>query len=63
MQIIFLKKIERTYTFPTVALFTDMILFATSIICIFWIDNSITKNVKVNDISDDEKYFRILDNF
>jgi hypothetical protein len=62
MQIIFLRKIERTYTFPTVSLFTDSILFVTSIIAILWINNNIKKNVVTPDISDDEKYFRILDN-
>jgi hypothetical protein len=62
MQIVFLRKIDRTYTFPTVSLFTDLTLFVTSIIAIIWIDNSITKNVNVPDITEEEKYFRILDN-
>lgn len=63
LQIVFLRKIERTYTFPTVSLFTDLTLFIVSIISIVWINNNITKNVNGVDITDDEKYFRMLDNF
>lgn len=62
LQIIFLRKIERTYTFPTVSLFTDLTLFVTSVIAIIWINNSITKNVNIAGITEDEKYFRMLDN-
>ena len=60
---VFLRKIDRTYTFPTVSLFTDLTLFIVSIISIIWINNSITKNVNVPGISADEKYFRMIDNF
>jgi hypothetical protein len=34
-----------------------------SIIAIKWINNNITKNVNVDGITEDEKYFRMLDNF
>jgi len=63
LQIIFLKKIGRVYTFPTISLFTDLLLFITSCITINWIGENITKNVYVDGISEEEVYFRKIHNF
>lgn len=63
MQMVFLRKIKRVYTFPTIGLFSDLTLLIVSTYLILWINNNIMKNVNVPDISEDEKYFRILDNF
>lgn len=36
LQIIFLTKIDRKYAFPTISIFTDIILFGTSLFNIYW---------------------------
>lgn len=45
LQMIFLKKIGRSFNFPTVGFFTDLILFLVSIFNIQWIIVSVDKDV------------------
>lgn len=59
----FLKKIGRVYTFPTISFFTDLTLFITSSFSIQWINNNITANVDVQGIDEEETFFRKMDNF
>lgn len=51
LQIIFLKKIGRTYTFPTISLFTDAILLIFSVINIGWTVKYIQPNINVAGVS------------
>jgi len=62
LQIIFLKKIGRVYTFPTVSFFTDLTLFITSALTINWITHNITHDTKGKELSEEEIYFRKLNN-
>lgn len=50
----FLKKIGRAYTFPTISLFTDIILAIVSITNILWVYYKITWNTHHDDLTDEE---------
>ena len=52
LQIIFLKKIGRTYTFPTISFFTDIALLMCSIINISWTVTKIQPNIDIAGVSD-----------
>ena len=63
MQAVFLKKVGRSYTFPTIGFFTDLILFITSIFTMQFITEKLCKDIGVEGISEEELYFRKLNNF
>lgn len=60
---IFLKKIGRSFTFPTIGFFTDLILFITSCFTIYWVNTNIFYGVNVPGISTEERFYRELVNF
>lgn len=62
MQMIFLRKINRTFNFPTISFFTDFLLFLMSILIIKWIATDILADVSVEGISNTEMQYRILIN-
>lgn len=62
LQLIFLKKIGRNYTFPTVSLFTDFVLFAVSVVNIYWIYYNITWNTHHPGLSAEEMLLREVAN-
>ena len=45
LQLVFLKKINRTYEFPTISFFTDLILMVTSIFKFQWIVTNINFDI------------------
>ena len=51
---VFLNKIERAYTFPTISLFTDIILFMVSVVNIYWVYYKITWNTHHAYLTDEE---------
>jgi len=59
---VFLKKIERTYAFPTVSLFTDILLFIVSVVNIIWVYYEITWNTHHDYLSDEEQLLREVAN-
>ena len=44
-QMIFLRKLDRVYPFPTIGFFTDLILFVLSVYTINWIQKNIRKGI------------------
>jgi hypothetical protein len=58
----FLKKIERTYAFPTVSLFTDILLFVVSVVNIIWVYYEITWNTHHDNLTDEEALLREVAN-
>jgi len=54
LQFIFLKKTERTYAFPTISLFTDILLFIVSIVNIIWVYYEITWNTHHANLTPEE---------
>ena len=63
LQMIFLKKLDRVFAFPTISFFSDLILFVCSIITINWILNNINKDLADPLLTEQELYFRKLANF
>lgn len=50
IQLIFLRKLDRTFPFPTISFFTDLTLFVVSIFSINWMRVNIFHNVEVEGI-------------
>ena len=59
---VFLNKIERAYTFPTISLFTDIILFMVSVVNIYWVYYKITWNTHHAYLTDEEQLLREVAN-
>lgn len=62
LQIVFLQKIRRTYTFPTISFFTDFIMIVMSAINISWTVETIQRNVNIAGVSEAENGQRIIAN-
>lgn len=62
IQFVFLRKLDRKFPFPTISLFTDLILFIVSLYTGFWIQYKIQTNIEIEGISEKEKFYRILAN-
>jgi len=62
LQFIFLRKIGRTYNFPTISFFTDLLLMIISIFTIQWVFTSVNRGVFVEGITTEEKHLRKVAN-
>jgi len=56
-----LTKIGRKYTFPTISIFTDIVLFGTSLFNIYWTYTKILVNL-IDGLSEENLSFREFDN-
>ena len=56
-----MTKIGRKYAFPTISVFTDIVLFFTSLFNIYWTYSGILNNL-VEGLSDEEMTFREFSN-
>jgi len=63
MQLIFLKKLDRVFAFPTIGFFSDLILFVISIFTIDWIQNNIRKGLSEANVDGEDLFYRKLANF
>ena len=50
IQIIFLKKLDRTYTFPTIGFFSDLTLFVVSAYTLWYIQTEIMLDINVEGV-------------
>ena len=60
---VFLKKLDRVFAFPTISFFSDLCLFIVSIFTIDWIQSNIKKGLSVSDLSEDDIFYRKMANF
>lgn len=56
-----MTKIGRKYTFPTISIFTDIVLFGTSLFNIYWTYTKILVNL-IDGLSEENLSFREFDN-
>jgi len=63
IQMVFLKKLDRKFEFPTLSFFSDCVLFVASIINIDWIRKNISKDLDHTGLSEEEIFFRKVANF
>jgi len=56
-----LTKIGRKYAFPTISIFTDIVLFGTSLFNIYWTYTKILVNL-IDGLSEENLSFREFDN-
>ena len=63
VKMIFLKKIGRTFNFPTIGICSNFLLFGTSVYMSYWIENSIMKDISYPGISDEDMRERKWANF
>ena len=61
LQIIFLTKLGRIYAFPTISIFTDVVLFGTSLYNIYWTYTGVLNNL-IPEITQEELVYRELGN-
>jgi len=63
LQMIFLKKLDRVFTFPTIGFFSDLLLFGTSIMTIDWIMKNIRRGLNYSDLDEEEIFYRKIANY
>lgn len=60
---IFLRKLNRVYVFPSLGIFTDAILFIFSIVTMQWITDKVQVNVNIEGVGEVENLQRMFSNF
>lgn len=63
LQMVFLKKLERVFAFPTIGFFSDLILFLISIFTIDWIGNNIFSGLGGAEPGSDGLFYLRMANF
>ena len=63
IQIIFLKKLGRTYTFPTIGFFSDLTLFGVSLYTLTFINSEIMIDINIPGVDGTYNTLRKFSNF